>query len=61
VQAIVKKRRQMELSVNRSGAVILDYLRYIEYEINLEALRQTRRKRLGVTNQIALYFFATIC
>ena len=47
VQAIVKKRRQLDLTIARSGTTMLDYLRYLEYEINLDALRQARRKRIG--------------
>ncbi len=59
IKAIVAKRTSFEYSLLRrvngenSGAATLgsnkiDFLRYIEYELNLEALRVKRKARLGM-------------
>ena len=45
---MVKKRNQFELRVNASGCNAQDYIRYLEFEINLNQLRKKRIKRLGV-------------
>jgi U3 small nucleolar RNA-associated protein 6 len=47
VRRIVATRRQHELSVQRAGATRSDYLKYIEYEINLDQLRREKIHRLG--------------
>ncbi|KAI0216349.1 U3 snoRNP protein [Massospora cicadina] len=42
---IIKRRRAFEFAIARHSAKKVDYLRYIEYEINLEKLRQKRKAR----------------
>ncbi|RPA94732.1 hypothetical protein L873DRAFT_1700554 [Choiromyces venosus 120613-1] len=48
ISDVVKKRNQFELRVNASGCNAQDYIRYLEFEINLDQLRKKRIKRLGV-------------
>lgn len=47
IKAIVKKRTNFEYALKRRIAKKIDFLRYIEYEMNLEALRKKRKARLG--------------
>jgi hypothetical protein len=47
VRQIVAARRQHELAVQRAGATRSEYLKYIEYEINLDQLRREKIQRLG--------------
>ncbi|KAI8576019.1 hypothetical protein K450DRAFT_258984 [Umbelopsis ramanniana AG] len=46
IKAIVKKRTNFEYALKRRISKKVDYLRYIEYEMNLEALRKKRKSRL---------------
>ncbi|KAK8197026.1 U3 small nucleolar RNA-associated protein 6 [Phyllosticta capitalensis] len=48
ITAIAKKRSEFEHIVNGRGPKPSDYARYVEYEMNLEALRKKRAKRLGM-------------
>ncbi|KAJ3218507.1 U3 snoRNP protein [Dinochytrium kinnereticum] len=48
IKAIVKKRTAHEYSIHRRVSRRSDYIRYIEYEKNLELLRRKRKKRLGL-------------
>ncbi|KAI8082717.1 U3 small nucleolar RNA-associated protein 6-domain-containing protein [Halteromyces radiatus] len=48
IKSIVKKRTNFEYAMNRRIAKKIDFLRSIEYEINLEALRKKRKKRITV-------------
>jgi len=48
ISNVVKKRNQFELRVNAPGCNSQDYIRYLEFEINLNQLRKKRIKRLGV-------------
>ncbi|KAL8705525.1 MAG: hypothetical protein Q9201_001342 [Fulgogasparrea decipioides] len=54
VNSIVKKRSGFEHKLNARGSTASDYARYAEYEMNLDTLRRTRARRLGVkaTNYI---------
>lgn len=45
VRAIIKKRTQHEHALLRRTAKKAVFLRYIQYEMNLEVLRQKRHKR----------------
>ncbi|KAJ3102701.1 U3 snoRNP protein [Phlyctochytrium bullatum] len=51
IQAIVKKRTALEYSIHRRVSRKSDFLRYIEYEKTLEALRKKRTTRLGIDKQ----------
>ena len=48
IKAIVKKRTVLEYAVHRRINKKSDYLRYIEYETNLDRLRRKRKARLGL-------------
>ncbi|ETW05730.1 hypothetical protein H310_03430 [Aphanomyces invadans] len=51
VRQIVQKRRDFEYTMKRTPLRKVDCLRYIEYELNLDALRRQRKKRLGLQKQ----------
>ncbi|GAB5585659.1 U3 snoRNP protein [Umbelopsis nana] len=46
IKAIVKKRTNFEYALKRRITKKVDFLRYIEYEMNLEALRKKRKSRI---------------
>ncbi|KAG0343041.1 U3 snoRNP protein [Podila humilis] len=46
ITSIIKKREKFEYALKRRIAKKADFLRYIEYEMNLEALRKKRRARM---------------
>ena len=48
ISSITKKRSDFEHILNARGSKPQDYIRYTEYEMNLESLRRKRVKRLGV-------------
>ncbi|KAL9640384.1 MAG: hypothetical protein Q9164_000327 [Protoblastenia rupestris] len=48
ITSIAKKRSDFEHKLNARGSNPSDYARYAEYEMNLEALRRKRVKRMGV-------------
>ncbi|KAF2091169.1 hypothetical protein K490DRAFT_71397 [Saccharata proteae CBS 121410] len=48
ITAIAKKRSEFEHILNARGSQPADYARYAEYEMNLEALRKKRVKRMGI-------------
>ncbi|KAJ0424067.1 U3 small nucleolar RNA-associated protein 6-domain-containing protein [Aspergillus carlsbadensis] len=48
ITSIVKKRSDFEHKINARGAQPPDFVRYAEYEMNLDSLRRKRVKRLGI-------------
>ncbi|KAK6443053.1 U3 snoRNP protein [Oleoguttula sp. CCFEE 5521] len=48
ITAIARKRSDFEHVLNSNGSTPRDYIRYATYEMNLDALRKKRCKRLGV-------------
>ncbi|CAL5870221.1 uncharacterized protein PFLUO_LOCUS4456 [Penicillium psychrofluorescens] len=48
ISSIIKKRSDFEHKLNARGAQPVDFVRYAEYEMNLEILRKKRVKRLGI-------------
>ncbi|KAF1920289.1 U3 small nucleolar RNA-associated protein 6-domain-containing protein [Ampelomyces quisqualis] len=60
ISSIAKKRSDFEHIINARGSHPADYLRYIEFEKNVDALRRKRIKRLGVrykgAGQRTIYF-----
>ncbi len=48
IRAIVKRRTHFEFKLRSRVHNKEDFLRYIEYELNLDALRRKRHGRLGV-------------
>ncbi|KAI9190583.1 U3 small nucleolar RNA-associated protein 6-domain-containing protein [Polychytrium aggregatum] len=46
VKSIIKRRTDFEYAIHRRISKKSDYLRYIEYEMNLEKLRKKRKMRL---------------
>ncbi|KAJ3032734.1 U3 snoRNP protein, partial [Rhizophlyctis rosea] len=51
VKSIIKRRTDLEYSIHRLSPLKSDFLRYIEYEINLERLRKKRKRRLGLDKE----------
>ncbi|KAF8423847.1 U3 small nucleolar RNA-associated protein 6-domain-containing protein [Tirmania nivea] len=51
ISAITKKRSEFEHKINATGCKPIDYARYAEYEMNLEALRRKRVQRLGIKSK----------
>ncbi|KAJ1879014.1 U3 snoRNP protein [Coemansia sp. RSA 486] len=47
IKAIVKKRTKFEYALKRRQVPCAAFLRYIEYEMNVDALRVKRKQRLG--------------
>ncbi|KAF2630137.1 hypothetical protein BU25DRAFT_456541 [Macroventuria anomochaeta] len=60
IKSIAKKRSDFEHIINARGSHPSDYMRYIEFEKNIDALRQKRVKRLGIRHkgagQRSIYF-----
>ncbi|KAF1844070.1 uncharacterized protein K460DRAFT_368944 [Cucurbitaria berberidis CBS 394.84] len=60
ISSIARKRSDFEHIINARGSHPSDYLRYIEFEKNADALRRKRIKRLGVrykgAGQRSIYF-----
>jgi U3 small nucleolar RNA-associated protein 6 len=60
ITSIAKKRSDFEHIINARGSHPADYLRYIEFEKNVDALRRKRIKRLGArykgAGQRTIYF-----
>ncbi|KAK4936218.1 U3 snoRNP protein [Elasticomyces elasticus] len=48
ITSIARKRSDFEHKINARGSTATVYARYAEFEINVEALRRKRVKRLGV-------------
>ncbi|KAL4779009.1 U3 small nucleolar RNA-associated protein 6-domain-containing protein [Aspergillus varians] len=48
ITSIVKKRSDFEHKINARGAQPSDFVRYAEYEMNLDSLRRKRVKRMGI-------------
>jgi len=47
---IVSTRRDFEYKLRRKLAQKIDYVRYIQYETNLDSLRKIRKKKNGKNN-----------
>ncbi|RAR07224.1 hepatocellular carcinoma-associated antigen 66 [Stemphylium lycopersici] len=60
ISSIARKRSDFEHIINARGSHPEDYMRYIEFEKNVDALRRKRVKRLGVrykgSGQRSIYF-----
>lgn len=60
IRTIAKKRSDFEHIINARGSHPSDYMRYIDFEKNIDALRQKRVKRLGIRHkgagQRSIYF-----
>ncbi|OAL38830.1 hypothetical protein AYO20_02036 [Fonsecaea nubica] len=48
ITSIARKRSDFEHKINARGSTPADFARYAEFEINVDALRRKRVKRLGV-------------
>ncbi|KEF62055.1 uncharacterized protein A1O9_00027 [Exophiala aquamarina CBS 119918] len=48
ITSIARKRSDFEHKINARGASPTDYVRYAEFEINVDTLRRKRVKRLGI-------------
>ncbi|KAI8318661.1 hypothetical protein GQ54DRAFT_280560, partial [Martensiomyces pterosporus] len=58
LKAVVKKRTNFEYALKRRKASRADFLRYISYEINVDALRRKRKQRLGIRGKTTLSDFS---
>ncbi|KAK9762196.1 U3 snoRNP protein [Basidiobolus ranarum] len=58
IRSIVKKRTNFEYSLKRRSPKKIDYLRYIEYELNLENLRKKRKARLDIKGKPSVSDYA---
>ncbi|ORY84479.1 U3 small nucleolar RNA-associated protein 6-domain-containing protein [Protomyces lactucae-debilis] len=58
IKAITRKRTGFEHALTRKIVRKADFLRYAEYEMNLEQLRRQRVKRLGITGKKTVSDFA---
>ena len=61
ISSIARQRSDFEHKINARGPTPSDYARYAEFEINVEALRKKRVKRLGIrstnhTGQRRIFF-----
>ena len=57
VKAILRQRSQYEHALLNKRAKKIEFLNYIRYEMNLEALRQKRKKRQKSNPSPRLWFF----
>jgi U3 small nucleolar RNA-associated protein 6 len=48
ISSIARKRSDFEHKINARGSTPTDFARYAEFEINVDALRKKRVKRLGI-------------
>ncbi|KIW89049.1 uncharacterized protein Z519_10534 [Cladophialophora bantiana CBS 173.52] len=48
ITSIARKRSDFEHKINARGSTSADFARYAEFEINVDALRRKRVKRLGI-------------
>ena len=48
ITSIARKRSDFEHKINARGSTPTDFVRYAEFEINVDALRRKRVKRLGI-------------
>eukprot|EP00126_Sphaerothecum_destruens_P005935 Sdes_comp19124_c0_seq1m9837 len=58
IKMIVKKRRDFEYSLRRRATEKENFLKYIEFEMNLESLRKTRKKRLAIRKKNSISDFS---
>ena len=62
IKAIIKKRNHFEYALKRIGSEKEDYLRYIQYEMNLNILQKKRKKKLGTASLLLqLRLFSLAC
>ncbi|KAL1920616.1 uncharacterized protein VTP21DRAFT_993 [Calcarisporiella thermophila] len=60
VKSIVKRRTKFEYALKRRISKKIDYLRYVEYEMNLEALRKKRKSRLDIKSKTSISDYAGV-
>ncbi|CAG8461335.1 10171_t:CDS:10 [Ambispora gerdemannii] len=58
IKVIIKRRTTFEYSLKRIQPQKMDFLRYIEYEMNLEQLRIKRRKRTNIKGKTTISDYA---
>ncbi|RDD44015.1 U3 small nucleolar RNA-associated protein 6-like protein [Trichoplax sp. H2] len=60
IRALVKKRTHYEYQLQRRVVRKIDFIRYIKHEMNLEAERNNRKRKLGIYNKKKTVDFAII-
>ncbi|KAG0325842.1 U3 snoRNP protein [Dissophora globulifera] len=58
ISSIIKKRERFEYALKRRISKKADFLRYIEYEMNLETLRRKRRARMVTSTKQSISDYA---
>ncbi|KAK3815275.1 MAG: U3 small nucleolar RNA-associated protein 6-domain-containing protein [Benniella sp.] len=58
IASILKKREKFEYALKRRISKKADFLRYIEYEMNLEELRKKRRARMVIKAKMSISDYA---
>ncbi|CAG8509378.1 159_t:CDS:10 [Ambispora leptoticha] len=58
IKLIIKRRTNFEYSLERIQPQKMDFLRYIEYEMNLEQLRKKRKKRMNIKGKTTISDYA---
>ncbi|KAF9429964.1 U3 snoRNP protein [Podila epigama] len=58
INSIIKKREKFEYALKRRISKKADFLRYIEYEMNLETLRKKRRARMVSDTKVTISDYA---
>lgn len=54
IKSIIRKRTEFEHALSRRIVKKEDFLKYVEYEMNLEALRKKRVKRLNIKGKLTI-------
>ncbi|KAI9218750.1 U3 small nucleolar RNA-associated protein 6-domain-containing protein [Blastocladiella britannica] len=60
VKSIVKRRTAFEYALKRRGAILSDFLQYIDYEWQLEKLRRKRVGRMGQNYKYSICDYAGV-
>ncbi|KAF0520632.1 U3 small nucleolar RNA-associated protein 6 [Gigaspora margarita] len=60
IKSIIRQRTNFEYSLKKRPCQKDDFLKYIEYEINLEKLRKKRKERLAIKGKTSISDYAII-
>lgn len=60
IRQIVKRRKAYEYSLRRRQTRLSDFVAYIRYEVSVDALREARKKKLGIQKKNTVSDFSII-
>ncbi|CAG8522616.1 3654_t:CDS:10 [Cetraspora pellucida] len=60
IKSIIRQRTNFEYSLKKRPCQKIDFLKYIEYEMNLEQLRKKRKERLAIRGKTSISDYAII-